>query len=52
MREKTRRERYNDKKRNAKTYPIRLCCVNFSMTVTWGILSGAQLALVRSVFML
>ena len=29
MREKTRRERYNDKKRNAKTYPISLCCVNF-----------------------
>ena len=28
-RNKTRRERYNDKKRNAKTYPISLCCINF-----------------------
>ena len=28
-RAKTRRERYDDKKRNANTYPISLCCVNF-----------------------
>ena len=28
-RERTRRERYDDKKRNARTYPISLCCVNF-----------------------
>ena len=29
MRDKTRKERYDDKKRTAKTYPIGLCCVNF-----------------------
>ena len=28
-RDKTRRERYDDKKRSSKTYPISLCCVNF-----------------------
>jgi len=28
-RDKTRRERYDDKKRNTNTYPISLCCVNF-----------------------
>jgi tRNA G18 (ribose-2'-O)-methylase SpoU len=28
-RERTRKERYDDKKRTAKTYPIGLCCVNF-----------------------
>jgi tRNA G18 (ribose-2'-O)-methylase SpoU len=28
-RDKTRRERYDGKKRMAKTYPISLCCVNF-----------------------
>ena len=28
-RSKTRRERYDDKKRNTNTYPISLCCVNF-----------------------
>ena len=28
-RDKTRRERYDDKKRLAKTYPISLCCINF-----------------------
>ncbi len=28
-RNKTRRERYDDKKSNAKTYPIGLCCINF-----------------------
>ena len=28
-REKTRRERYNDKENKAKTYPISLVCVNF-----------------------
>ena len=28
-RKKTRRERYDDKKGTAKTYPISLCCVNF-----------------------
>ena len=28
-RNKTRRERYDDKKRNTNTYPISLCCVNF-----------------------
>jgi len=28
-REKTRRQRYDDKKRLAKTYPISLCCINF-----------------------
>ena len=29
MRDKTRKERYENKKRLAKTYPIGLCCVNF-----------------------
>ncbi len=29
MRDKTRKERYDNKKRLAKTYPIGLCCVNF-----------------------
>jgi tRNA G18 (ribose-2'-O)-methylase SpoU len=29
MRDKTRRERYDDKQRTAKTYPISLVCVNF-----------------------
>ena len=29
MREKTRRERYEEKKRNAKTYPISIATVNF-----------------------
>ena len=28
-RDKTRRERYDDKKRSAQAYPISLCCVNF-----------------------
>ena len=28
MREKTRKERYDNKKSTAKTYPIDLCCVN------------------------
>ena len=28
-RERTRKERYNDKRNVAKTYPIGLCCVNF-----------------------
>ena len=28
-RDKTRRERYDTKKRLAKTYPISLCCINF-----------------------
>ena len=28
-RERTRRKRYDDKKRYAKAYPISLCCVNF-----------------------
>tara|TARA_Y100000296_G_scaffold28389_1_gene33054 strand:+ start:909 stop:1478 length:570 start_codon:yes stop_codon:yes gene_type:complete len=28
-RDKTRRERYDNKKRLAKTYPISLCCINF-----------------------
>jgi len=29
VRQKTRRERYDNKKNNAKNYPISLCCVNF-----------------------
>jgi len=29
MRDKTRRERYNEKKRTAKTFPISIVCVNF-----------------------
>ncbi len=29
MRDKTRRERYDEKKRNAKIFPISLACVNF-----------------------
>jgi len=28
-RERTRRERYDNKSRNAKAYPISICCVNF-----------------------
>ena len=28
-RQKTRRERYDGKKQNAKAYPINLCCINF-----------------------
>ena len=29
IRDKTRRERYDIKKKNANIYPISLCCINF-----------------------
>lgn len=40
-RESTRRERYDDKKRTAETYPISLCCVNFKHDGNLGFLIRA-----------
>mgnify|MGYP003111516093 FL=1 len=41
MRDKTRRERYNEKKRNAKVFPISLVCVNFQCDGNLGYLIRA-----------
>ena len=41
MRDKTRRERYDEKKRNAKVFPISLVCVNFQCDGNLGYLIRA-----------
>ena len=41
MRDKTRRERYDEKKRNAKVFPISLVCVNFQHDGNFGYLIRA-----------
>ena len=40
-RSKTRRERYDNKKNNAKSYPISLCCINFMHDGNLGYLARA-----------
>ena len=51
-REITRRQRYDNKLKTAKRYPISLCAINFRVDDNFGYLVRVLLALAQNGFML